>query len=442
MMSRLPRRMFLGTAALAISARKLRAADPVPAILGGTPALPPARRSVAWPIIGENDVTEWLDVLRSGAWNRLGGDRVDRFEAAWAERLGAKHALATANGTSALTCALNALGVGPGDEVIVPPYTFAATVNAVLMQHALPVFVDTDPKTFQIDASRIESALTDRTRAIIPVHVGGAPADLDAILDIAKRHDLPVIEDACQAHLAEWRGRAVGTLGACGCFSFQASKNLNCGEGGALVTGDEEIDRQARSFQNNGRAWAGAPGQYARNGANLRLTEFQGALLSTQMGRLEDQSRTRERNAARLTERLEAIGGLVPVRPHDGCTRNAYHLYMCRYGPEAFAGLPRAKFLEALAAEGVGASPGYGPLNREPFLAAAFATRGFRRVYGEGSLADRLARTVEGCPVNDRVCTEAVWLTQTTLLGSGEDMDAIAQAVEKIKQHAGRIAAS
>jgi len=441
MTTRIPRRSFLGAGATAatLGLTGARRVDPTPAILGGPPARPAARQGVAWPIIGEDDLAGWVDVLRSGVWNRLSGDRVDRFESAWAERLGASHCLATANGTGALICALNALDVGPGDEVIVPPYTFVATINAVLMQHALPVFVDTDPRTFQIDAAKVEAAITDRTRAILPVHVGGAPADLDTLLEVGKRRKVAVVEDACQAHLAEWRGQKVGTLGDCGCFSFQASKNLNCGEGGALVTNVEDLDRQARSFQNNGRSWAGAPGQYARTGANLRLTEFQGALLSTQLTRLEDQSRTRERNAAYLTTRLEAIGGLLPVRPHDGCTRNSYHLYMCRYDPDAFAGLTRAKFLEAMAAEGVGASGGYGPLNREPFLRAAFESRGYRQVYGEKALADLLARNAEACPQNDRVCTEAVWLGQTTLLGPREEMDAIALAVEKIKQNAERI---
>ena len=197
-----------------------------------------------------------MKVLRSGKWNRLDGDCARQFEETWAATLGAKHCLATANGTSALIISLNALGVGPGDEVIVPPYTFVATINAVLMQHAIPVFVDTDPETFQIDARKIEAAITERTRCILPVHLGGSPADMDTILEIGRKHNLPVVEDACQAHLAEWRHRKVSTLGALGCFSFQASKNLNSGEGGAILTNDTDLYNVCQSFHNNGR---GAP---------------------------------------------------------------------------------------------------------------------------------------------------------------------------------------
>src|SRR5262249_32220085 len=249
----------------------------------------------------------WKDVLHKKRWCRLGGDYAKQFEAAWAQTLGAKHCLAVANGTSALITSLAALGVGPGDEVIVPPYTFVATVNAVLMHHALPIFVDSDLETFQIDARKIEAAITDRTRCIIPVHLGGAPADLDTIASVAAKHKIPVLEDACQAHLAEWRGRKVSTLGDLGCFSFQGSKNLNSGEGGAILTSNDQLIEQCKSFQNNGRGNSIPGFSYVRNGANLRMTEFQAALLLQQLTRLEEQSRRREQNAAYLTEQLKEI---------------------------------------------------------------------------------------------------------------------------------------
>lgn len=434
------RRRFLQAVSAVALVGKARAQEEdekqTPAILGG----PPARSGgwPGWPVIGEEDVREWIDVLKSGIWNRLDGGRVSRFEQAWAQTLGCEHALAVANGTSALITGLNALEVGPGDEVIIPPYTFVATANAVLLQYALPVFVDTDPSSFQIDAGKVESAVTDRTRAIMPVHVGGAPADLDRLLEVGSRRGLPVVEDACQAHLAEWKGRKVGTLGTMGCFSFQASKNLNCGEGGALVTSDARLDEQARSFQNNGRTWPGGPGLFARNGANLRLTEFQGALLLTQMTRLEDQATRRQQNGDYLASRLSEIPGIRPAKPHGGCTRNAYHLFMFRYDSEEFAGLSRARFLEALMAEGVPASGGYTPLNREPFLEQCLSSRGFRSVFGEKALADYRERIA--CPENDRLCKEAVWLGQTMLLGPRSDMDRIVTAIQKIHRHADRIA--
>ena len=222
-----------------------------PALLGGKPV----RREPfpGWPRFDQRDEKNLLDVLHSGKWFRGGGECVNRFEAAYADLTGAKHCVATANGTSALYASLAALGIEPGDEVIVPPYTFIATINAVLLQYALPVFVDTDPESFQIDARKIEAAITERTAAIMPVHIGGNVADMDAIMEIARKHKIPVIEDACQAHLAEWRGKKVGTLGAAGCFSFQVTKNLCSGEGGAILTTDGDLaERATRSRTTTG----------------------------------------------------------------------------------------------------------------------------------------------------------------------------------------------
>ncbi|MBX6315886.1 MAG: DegT/DnrJ/EryC1/StrS family aminotransferase [Isosphaeraceae bacterium] len=433
------RRHFLGAAsALGLLAGRARARhEETPALLGGRPVR--TEKFTRWPIFGDNDLTAWMDVLRSGVWNRLSGSRATQFERAWAERLGCRHALATSSGTAALFSALNALGVGPGDEVIVPPYTFVATINVVLLQHALPVFVDTDPETFQIDARKIEAAITDRTTCLLPVHIGGAPADLDTILTVAEKHKLPVVEDACQAHLAEWRSKKLGTLGDLGCFSFQASKNLNSGEGGAITSQSDALIEQCRSFHNNGRGAPGSSGLFVRNGCNLRITEFQAALLSQQMTRLEEQSRTREQNAAYLTSLLREIPGITPARTYDGCTRNAYHLYMFRYDKEAFSGLPRATFLRALAAEGIPASGGYTPLNKEPFLKATLESRAYRSIYPRERLSDYFERIA--CPVNDRLCEEAVWFTQTMLLGPRRDMDQIADAIRKIQAHAARLAA-
>jgi len=436
------RRSFLGAMSSAgaavglVSRRAAGSDDALPAILGGKPVRD--RPFPHWPVIGENDEKAWNDVLRKGQWCRLGGDYANQFEAAWANTLGAKHCLAVANGTSALITSLAALDVGAGDEVIVPPYTFVATVNAVLMHHALPIFVDTDPETFQIDASKIEASITERTRCIIPVHLGGAAADLDAIAAVAAKHKIPVLEDACQAHLAEWRGRKVSTLGELGCFSFQGSKNLNSGEGGAIITGSDQLFEQCQSFQNNGRGTRTAGFSYVRNGANLRMTEFQAALLLQQMTRLDEQSRRREQNAAYLTELLKEIPGITPARMYDGCTRNAYHLYMFRYDGRQSGGLPRARFLEALHAEGIPASPGYQPLNKEPFIKNTLQSRGFRAIFGQVRVSDYLEKT--HCPANDQLCEVAVWLTQTMLLGPRSDMDQIAEAVRKVQKNAARLA--
>jgi dTDP-4-amino-4,6-dideoxygalactose transaminase len=410
-----------------------------PALLGGAPVR--TAKFPAWPVVDEREETALLDVLHGGKWYRGDGKTVSRFEEAYARLTGARHCIATANGTSALYASLAALDVSPGDEVILPPYTFVASLNVVFLQYALPVFVDTDPETFQMDARKLDAAVTDRTAVIVPVHLGGNACDLDAILEIGRRRKVPVLEDACQAHLGEWRGRKLGTLGAAGCFSFQASKNLNSGEGGAILTSDDDLAGRCWAFHDNARARRnagyGTPPPGGR-GANLRLTEFQAGLLLAQMTRLEGQSRVREENARYLTRRLGEIPGILPARMHEGCTRNAYHLYMLRYEKEAFAGLPRERFLAALRAEGVPCSGGYTPLEREPFVKATLASRGYRKVFPPETLAAWEERN--RCPANERLCEQAVWLTQTMLLGPRTDMDDVDAAIRKIQASAAELA--
>lgn len=435
MPQQLSRRRFLAAPA---AAPVVFAANDRLALLGGRPVR--TDPFPAWPKVAPADEQAVLEVLRSGQWFRGASGRwARRFEEAYAKLTGAKHCLATANGTSALFASLQALGVGPGDEVLVPPYTFVATINVVLLHHALPVFVDTDPETFQIDARKIESAITEHTRAILPVHLGGNVADMDAILAVARKHKLPVVEDACQAHLAEWRGRKAGSLGEAGCFSFQVSKNLCSGEGGAIITDNDDLIERCFAFHNNGRGrrTESLSFSYETNGANLRMTQFQAALLLSQMARLEEQSRRREQSAEYLTGMLREIPGIQPARQYEGCTRNAFHLYMLRYDKERFAGAPRDLFLKALRAEGIPCSGGYRPLNKEPFLARTLASKAYKAIYSP----ERLARWQERnqCPANDRLCEEAVWFTQTMLLGERRDMEQIAEAVRKIQAHAGAL---
>src|SRR5258706_3537559 len=303
-----------------------------PAKLGGKPVC--SEHFPGWPVYDETEEKALHDTLHSGQWYRGSGKAVARFEGAFEKLTGAKHCLATASGTAALYTALGALDLGPGDEVIIPPYTFVATYNAVVLNYALPVFVDSDLESFQIDANKIEAAITKETRAIMPVHLGGYPADLDKILDISERHKIPVIEDACQAHLGEWRGRKVGTWGLAGCFSFQASKNLNSGEGGAVLTNDDQFAKACSAFHNQGRAGKlEGPGfaYSATRGSNLRLAEFQGGMLSAQMTRGVRQSNRPNENGKYLTKLLGEIPGIKPAKLYDHATRTAYHLYMFRY---------------------------------------------------------------------------------------------------------------
>ncbi len=441
------RRRFLGAAtitgaglALSFSPHaRAQSADSKPALLGGKPVR--SRPPREWPIIDGREDNAMLETVRSGKWFRGNGKNVARFEAAYARATGAKNCLLTNSGTSALFTSLAAVGVSAGDEVIVAPYTFIATVNVVLLHHALPVFVDTDPETMQIDARQIEAAITDRTTAIIPVHLGGSAADLDTVLAVAKKRKLPVIEDACQSHLGQWRGRCLGTWGDTGCFSFQASKNLNCGDGGAIITNSDEWADKCYSFHNQCRPRRTSSHDTvytSSRGANLRMTEFQAAILLSQMTRLEEQMKIREKNAAYLRGLVQEIPGIVPAKTYDGCTRHAYHLFMYRYQKEHFAGMPRNRFLEALKAEGVDCNPGYGRLNKEAFIKQSLASRSWQRLFPAETLANWEQRTE--CPANDKLSEEAAWFTQTTLLGSRSDMDQTAEAIRKIQKHAGDLA--
>jgi perosamine synthetase len=427
------------TAAAALSPRSVGGGrEGTLAILGGKPVR--KEKFPSWPITEGNDREAWQKVLAEGRWCRLDGQYANTFEKVYAEHLGARHCLATANGTSALFTSLNVLGVGPGDEVILPPYTFVATLNVILLQHALPIFVDSDRQTFQIDANKIEPAITGRTACLLPVHLGGNAADMDAILSVAQKHRLPVVEDTCQSHLAEWQGKKLGSLGTFGCFSFQASKNLNSGEGGAVLTNDPVLAEKCFVFHNNGNARNGRRSDitYAPGGANLRMTEFQACLLLQQMTRLEEQSRAREENARYLTRQLEEIPGIAPARGYGGCTRNAYHLYMFRYDKDQFAGASRKQFLKALAAERIPCSSGYTPLNKQPFVEQAIESKAYKTIYGEARL--KAWKESNHCPENDRLCTEAVWFVQTMLLGKRSDMDQIAGAIRKIHGNASELA--
>jgi dTDP-4-amino-4,6-dideoxygalactose transaminase len=415
----------------------VHAEDSTPAILGGKPARTGGVPS--WPLFDGTEEKALLDVVRSGKWNRGNARCVERFEAEYARLTGARACLAMVNGTNALFTSLNMLGIEPGDEVLVAPYTFVATVSAIIRQHALPVFLDSDIDSFQMDPKSIEPLVNERTKAIIPVHLGGNAVDMDGVLAAARKHKLAVIEDACQAWIAQWKGQNVGRLGDCGCFSFQATKNLNCGEGGAIISDNEDFIERCYGFHTQGRMRKlSSEFAYNMSGTNLRMTEFQAAILLSQLTRLEEQSRRRETNAAYLTSLLREIPGIVPAKIYQGCTRNAYHLYLFRYQADHFAGLPREKFLKALQAEGVGAADGYGPLNRSAFLKTTFQSRGFRRLFPP----ERFTRWEEQnlTPANDRLCKEGCWLGQAHLLTERSDMERIAEAVRKIQKHAAEVA--
>ena len=399
------------------------------AIKGGEPAR--TKPFPKWPVFDEKELAALREVLYSGVWG-IGGSKKKEFEEKFAAYQDAKYGVAVTNGTAALEITLRVAGIGVGDEVIMSAYTFMATATATLYVGALPVFVDIDPETYTLNPTRIEAAITENTKAILPVHIGGCPANMDDIARIAKDNYLFIIEDACQAWGAEWRGRKVGAIGDLGAFSFQSSKNISSGEGGIIVTNDRRLYELCWSYHNCGRVMDGALYQHDFPGTNSRMTEFQAAILLVQMTRLKEQTRLRNENAHYLSEKLSKIDGIEPLKRDPRATGHAYHLFIFKYDAEKFYGLPKTRFIEALKAEGVPCSSGYVPLYRERFILNLvddqFLSHKYRRKIDYGRVK---------LPVTEKACyEEAVWLFQYMLLGTREDMDDIANAIWKIKENA------
>ena len=384
----------------------------------------------SWPQFDKTDEQALERVLHSGRWGM--GDRIDEFEAAFATYQEAEYCISLNSGTTALQVALSAVGVGPGDEVIVPSYTFVATASAVAAVGGVPIFVDVLGDTYNVDPSSVEQALTEKTRAVIAVHIGGQPADLDALTGLVTGRDIALIEDSAQAHGAVWNGRKVGAIGDLGTFSFQASKNLTAGEGGAVVSNNRELADRAWSHHNCGRSRTGAWYEHPRLGSNYRMSEFHAALLLSQLQRLDEQMAARAQNAQRLTSMLNGIEGVTPLAVDDRVTTHAYHLYVLRFDSQRFGGIARERFIEALTAEGIPCAAGYRPLYREAAFTNSFADYPLETPYFSG--VPDYSRFQ--CPVTEHICAaESVWFTQNTLLGDETDTRNIADAVAKIRDH-------
>ena len=311
--------------------------DSTLAIHGGQPI-----GSQPWPSWPQWDETEregLLAVLERGEWGGYDA-AVNEFESAFAARHAAQFCVTTVNGTTTLETALRALEIGPGDEVIVPPYTFIATAAAVRTVGATPVFADVELDTWNLSIPAVEAAISERTKAVIPVHFGGLPVDFDSLLPLAQRHGLYVIEDAAHAHGSSWNGQPVGALGVAGSFSFQASKNLTAGEGGALLTNDPQLAERMWSIANCGRGPEGHGYEHPNLGTNLRLSGWQAAVLSAGLARLDDQLERRMSNARRLRAFLDEVEGLTPQRWDARVDAHAHHIFLMRYDAESFGGLP------------------------------------------------------------------------------------------------------
>jgi dTDP-4-amino-4,6-dideoxygalactose transaminase len=391
-----------------------------------------------WPQYDDNERRALNEVLESRVWWRTPGTKTLEFEKAFAEYHGARHGIAVTNGTAALEVTMAALDIGPGDEVIVADFTFIATASAVLFANALPVLVDVDPGTYCLDPELTEAAITPRTKAIIAVHMGGHPADLDRLGQLAQKCGLHLIEDSAHAHGSEWRGKKIGTFGKAGTFSFQSSKLMTAGEGGIIISNDDTFECQARSVHDCGRM----PGEWFYShfiyGSNYRLSEWQGAVLNVQLGRLEEQTLHRHRNGRLLDKLFAEIPGITAQRCDPRCTRNSQYAYIFHVDARQFAGISTENFIAALNAEGIPTQASYPPLHELD----CFRSGEYRKCLSGSQATEKHEFLQQRFPHTQRAAWETVWIPQFALLGDEQDMHEIAEAIRKIQRHALAIAAN
>ena len=366
-----------------------------------------------WPVWDDNERSALLGVLESGQW--WYGKKVEQFEEEYAKLQDCRFAVSTSSGTTALEIVYRVLGIGPGDEVIVPAYTFIATATSVVFAGAKPIFADIHPNNLCIDAADVARKITPRTKAIVPVHFAGHVAPMEKLQELADQHDLPIVEDACHSWGGQWKGQGTGSIGRCGVFSFQASKNVSSAEGGIITTNDERLADACRSLSNCGRVKGGKWYEHGQVGTNVRLTEFQAAILLAQMNRIGPHMEKRATAAAILDEELGQIPGLGLLRNDPRNTRRTYHLYCFWFDPNVW-GISRDRFVEALIAEGIPAScgylsPVYGNLCFQPGDNPADNPTIRRPVAG-----DDLDYSQTYCPVAEGACKNIVWITQSMLL--------------------------
>lgn len=360
----------------------------------------------SWPIWDDEERKAINSVLESGEW--YSGEKVNEFEVKFAEFQGARFAVTCSNGATALEVALLALGVGAGDEVIIPSYAFMSIASAVMRVNADPVFADILPWTLCIDHDDVESKITNKTKAIIPVHLAGYVADMDRLREIASAHNLFLIEDACQALGSEWMGKGAGTLGKCGVFSIQTSKNMSDVDSGIIITDDEEVADTCRRYAN------GVPSQIAPVYNNFRINEFQAAILTAQLTRLKEQTIKRQSNAGILTDGLREVPGIYTIEHDPRMTRRSYHFFPFRISTD-YLGVSRDRFVEVLLAEGIPVSTGHTtPLYKNQIY-----------TYTQNI----------NCPVCEKVCLDTCWIPHTALLAEEDAMDAIIDAVYKVSEN-------
>jgi dTDP-4-amino-4,6-dideoxygalactose transaminase len=321
-----------------------------------------------WPKYDNSEIKALKDVITSGKWwcgspGVHQGENVWKFQDEFAKFQRAKHCVAVINGTVAIEVALLALGIALGDEVIVSDYTFVASASAVVATNAVPIFCDINPETLVMDVNKVEELITERTKAIIPVHLGGNPVEMDMLMEIAKKYNLKVVEDSAHAHGTIYKGKYAGNCGDAGTFSFQASKVLTAGEGGAIITNDDDLANLIYSISDCGRKKNEYFYDHYIYGTNYRMTEYQAAVLLAQMKKFPEQHRLRNKNAKNFMKKLNAIDGIRVMKPTPGTDMLGWYVYPIVFEPEKFNGITKSEFYEQLNRNGIPTDDCYPPLH-------------------------------------------------------------------------------
>ncbi len=390
------------------------------AIKGGTPLR--KKGFPDWTQTTPADAKGIQSVYDSNIWG-TNGPKNKEFREKFAKYSDAKHCLTVANGTVSIELILRGLGIGRGDEVIVPPYTFIASVSSLIYAGVTPVFADIDPETYQMSPDSAEQCITSRTKAIMPVYVGGCPADLEAFQALCEKYHLYLIGDAAQAVGAQYNNKGIAAYGSATSISCQNSKNLTCGEGGIILTNNTLLYERINQMLNGG---VDAQGEYSHLGLADGMSEFQASILLTQLDALPNQITKRMDNAAYLDRRFGELDFVYPMKRDPMVTRNSYHLYLLGIKEELLQGVSRKTFLEAVQAEGVPITTGYVPAYSFPCLQGDYTKK---CIGGEINLTPN-------CPNAEKIgYHEGAWIYHATLLAEKEDMDDIVNAVIKVYQN-------
>ncbi len=377
-----------------------------------------------WPVFDEKEESQLIEVLHSGHWWRMNGNKVKNFEEKFSKYHNVKYCLALTNGTHALELALSVLGIGKDDEVIIPAVTFISTCTAVLYNNAIPILADIDQETYCLSPESFEKAITPRTKAVIAVHMAGHACDMEKICEIARKNNIYVIEDAAHAHGGKYKDKMLGSLGDIATFSFQNGKIMTCGEGGALLTNNEDFYKKAYLIHGVGRPEGDKIYQHKVLGSNYRMNEFQAAILLAQLDRLEKMNKLREDNSKILDEYLSNLEGIYPQSHKEYATKATHYMYMFYYDSKSFNNLSREQFVDYLNAEGIPAFVCFPVISNTEF---------FKNNDFSGKIDSYMQSKQVNLSNSLDIAENVVWLSHNVLLGDTDDLKEVRNAIIKIK---------